>query len=569
MIAQLLVNLERNDYSEFPPPIDSEIEESVLPLLDQTIKRSRVEENSQLELSVQLLKCHTMLQSGAEPAKKILYQIEGIIGVHLPKTQINVCLKYYYYSLTGLLRMKEDDVMGAVESFSNAYAISFGLTSAERIIYYLGILYTQLKEYNMAISYFLEGADTVPDGGEMQHLFNLQLGSVYYIRGHYRIALWYFFKSVNSGFDNDNVLINEKICLCYILQGELELAKYYLAQINSSHTGPNLRVIPILLSAMIKVYEGSLEGALSLLRELRTLDLDTMESIAVKKTLGDIFLLKGELGEAERYLKGALYLSQEINNNDVLVGTLQALGKLYYHMGDYSKSTDYLLEAFNLSLKVNLRSEMISSLYLFLQLKIIQKKTDLVEHYLEIMRNVSENMENAISTYKFLLVKALWLESQDRLIQQADAQKILRELDDREIADFELRFLCKLRLVENLITELVSFDSKVIYEETAEHISDLLKSSKNINSPLYLIEALFIKCKIKIYNLDFVDAFKILTQISIACEENSYSQFHVRIQTIQNKISKYVELSESTELTRIKDAIRLTEIDDYIRLVFT
>ena len=566
MIAQLLENLERNDYSEFPPPIDSEIEESILPLLDLTIKRSRVEENSQLELSVQLLKCHTMLQSGTEPAKKILYQIEGIIGVHLPKTQIDVCLKYYYYCLTGLLRMKEDDVMGAVESFSNAYAISSGLTSAERIIYYLGVLYTQLKEYNMAISYFLEGADTVPDGGEVQHQFNLQLGSVYYIRGHYRIALWYFFKSVNSGFDNDNVLIHEKICLCYILQGELELAKYYLAQINSSHT---VKVIPVLLSAMIKVHEGSLEGALSLLKEVRTLDLDTMESIAVKKTLGEVFLLKGELDEAEKCLKGALHLSQEINNNDELVGTLQALGKLYYHRGDYDQSTDYLLEAFNLSLKVNLRSEMISSLYLFLQLKIIQKKVDLVEYYLEIMRNVSENMENAISTYKFLLVKALWLESQDRLIPQADAQKILRELNDREIADFELRFLCKLRLVENLITELASFDSKVIYEETTEYISDLLKSSKNINSPLYLIEGLFIKCKIKIYNLDFEDAFKILTQISIACEENSYSHFHIRIQTLRNEISKYVELSESTELTRIKDAIRLTEIDDYIRLVFT
>jgi hypothetical protein len=228
--------------------------------------------------------------------------------------------------------------------------------------------------------------------------------------------------------------------------------------------------------------------------------------------LGDIYIEKGELDKAQKYLMQGIKLTGEIGFRPTLLALLARIGSVYRMKGDYKQALKYLKQSITLSEKeINKFSRTISLFDLFL-IYLESNSSEKAKQTLGLLKGIADQTESRLHTQVYLLAKALLLKTKSRSRYRAEAEKILKEIIEGEILFPQIYMLSLVSLCDFLFEELYEYNEPEILDELEPLISRLLSIAEEQNSNLHLSEGKLLQAKLALIQMDIDNAKVFLTQ---------------------------------------------------------
>ena len=147
---------------------------------------------------------------------------------------------------------------------------------------------------------------------------------------------------------------------------------------------------------------------------------------------------------------------------------------IYYYLGQPERGID-LIQTSNNIVETIPQSPMFDSMnYLYLALCHLDlKDRSNVEKNIAKIENLHRENENEIIWQHLMIAKALYAKSDSRILKQAEAMEILKNIVDGKIIDFLLMRLAMVNLADILLDEFASTGNDESLSELREIISTL------------------------------------------------------------------------------------------------
>ncbi|MFA6922824.1 MAG: tetratricopeptide repeat protein [Bacteroidales bacterium] len=208
------------------------------------------------------------------------------------------------------------------------------------IYLYLGYIFFDQKNYDKALSYFLNALKKEKENGSYYSRLNIKIGDIYNDWGRYKEALGYYKKIIEVSLKSGDKLI---------------------AAYNMNRAGE--------IYLKINEYKPANEyatKALKILSELR----DSTGIQASMSILGNTYKKQKQYGKAFYYLKRAVEICQRTNYKQQVADNLFSIGELCFETKDYDNAIENFNSSLEMSKKLNSRKnifknyEALSKIYL-------------------------------------------------------------------------------------------------------------------------------------------------------------------------------------------------------------
>jgi len=298
----------------------------------------------------------------------------------------------------------------------------------------------------------------------------------------------------------------------------LELGKpiYIHMEANTNSIHFNISVIHYL--------KGEFDNAIEIRKELLELSrkeqLKNPEAIYLT-SLAEVFLQKGMIKEANKYVKESLVIREEIGDKLGVCHSLYLLSLIAIEKNDAKSAKKYLEQ---------------------LQLKVNELKSKPWNQY-----------------YQYL--KALVLKMSESISKRIQAEVLLEQLLEEEL-DYKLLVDTLFSICELLIFELKESGEKKILEKIHKFVIELHNLAKMNNSYSLIIETLRLQSQLALLELEVEKAKNLLSQANIIAKERGLERLRLKISNdimkVDNKSLKLNKLKEKT-LPKKMEIMKLVE----------
>ena len=331
----------------------------------------------------------------------------------------------------------------ANEALRLAEKINDRLKTADALSY-LGVIYCQKGNFEMALDYHLEARSIYLEVGNEWGFArsNINMGIIFSDQGYYDKALDYFFSALMIYEDQKNksgmsVVLNN-IGMVYEYQQNYELAEsYHLESLELKTELGDTKGISFSFNNLGLVYTGmgtydqALEYFYKAL-EIRQEFNDSREIANTFNNLGYLYLLLGNYEKSRQYLYNANSLYNEVGDKSGIAKSENHLGKLYSTINDQSRAKQLFLESLQTSKQVGLNRLM-------------------TENHLNLAELMAKNGDFERGFYyqkKLIQIK-------DSLFREDNRQRLseLQVMYDREKRENELQILMQNRQIHLLSSQ--------------------------------------------------------------------------------------------------------------------
>lgn len=257
--------------------------------------------------------------------------------------------------------------------------------------------------------------------------------------------------------------------------------------------------------------------------------------------IGNLYLIKGEYVPAISYYRQAYEYAKSDEQNHLMLIIDQNIGITNYYLGEWQKSLDHLQMSID---RINQYSypEKYSLGYIYKTLShLALGEMDNAREQIEILHKmkVEHNLKELDLHYD--LTYALFLKSQRRFINRAEAQILLRKIIDQEIIDIALTRLAMINMSDLLLEEYSIFGNEEAFEELNLLISTLYQVAQQQETIFLMIEVLIFQSKFMIINGNRIEAEELLDRASNLAMVNGIDRLVEKVKALRVKIEKDVD----------------------------
>jgi tetratricopeptide (TPR) repeat protein len=282
--------------------------------------------------------------------------------------------------------------------------------------------------------------------------------------------------------------------------------------------------------------------------------------------LGYVYDIKNDLDQAQQYLEMSLALNTQIGNKFLIMNNLNNLAKVFLKKGEIEEAKQILNKSLNMNSEeknvlVDSEARMI---YIFLAFDMNDQELAL-EHfrYLEEIESTNRQI-----SFRKKFTKAIMLRFSNRIISQAQAQKLFYEIIEEEEVPHDFKTMSLVHLSELLLNELK------VSEEIQDVLSDLIEVSKLLtliaekqSNYSLVIQSLFLQSKLSLLHNDLETARNYLIEASEMAKEKDlmglYEKAKKQMEELSEEVTKWTHLLKDN--VKIIDKLQHGDVLGYLK----
>ncbi|MFX0014384.1 MAG: tetratricopeptide repeat protein [Promethearchaeota archaeon] len=399
----------------------------------------------------------------------------------------------------------------------------------------LGILFVGKGEFNKALYYFQTSLKMFEELGMKSSIVKSynNIGLILWKNGNLREALGHYKMSLSLSEELKNnqfiAVTSLNIGLIYWNMGELDKALNY--------------------------YQKSLEIS----EEIK--DKDSMASCF--NNIGIIYQFKGELDQSLEYYQKSLALNEELGIKPDIALCLNNIGEIYHMKGSFEVAKEYFTKSLILFEEVGDNYNTSLALYNLVLVSIDSGLTKDSQLYLQKLQEIYIKEDKRHISQKFRLAKAILLKESERVINIAEAQKLLYEVAQEEMISLENNVTANLNLCELLLQELRATGNEEILMELKEVVFRLVSVAEGQNSYIWLAKTYWLQSKIALLEFDLERSQELLTQAELIANEKGLTKLLNKISSerdiLLNQFNKWEHVLD--QKPSVSEIIELTQIE--------
>ena len=282
--------------------------------------------------------------------------------------------------------------------------------------------------------------------------------------------------------------------------------------------------------------------------------------------IGIIFQFKGELDQALEFYQKSLAVHEELGMIPDVALCLNNIGEIYHAKGVFDVAIDYYKQSLILFEEVGDNYNACAALYNLVVVAVDRGSTKNSQPYLQKLQEIDIKEANKYINQKFRLAKAIVLKESERVVNIAEAQKLLQDIAHEEMISLEHNVTANLNLCELLLQELRTTGNEEILIELKEVVSRLQNIAEGQNSSIWLAKTYWLQSKIALLEFDLERSQELLTQAEIITNEKGLRKLLNKISSERdillsqfNKWEKVLEQKPS-----VREIIELTQIEEMV-----
>ncbi len=443
------------------------------------------------------------------------------------------------------------------------------------LYYYLGKIHRKKGNFKKAVEVFNKALlITEQIGTPYENAIVLNdLGITNGMKGDFHTSLDYFKQSL-AMFDileNSKSIVKLLNNIGQILwqQGDLDSAlDYYLRGQELSEKIGQKRLSTVLLLNIGLIIEGrgDLDSALDYFqRSLESFEeLKCPDEIAIcLNNMGRIQQVKGELDLALKYYEKSLAILEDLDNKHEIAICDNNIGLLYQLKGDYMEAASYLSKTLIIQEKIGNPVDISKTLQSIIENYVHGGAKESAEFYLKKLKQINEKEPSKVIAQMYQLCNAVVLKMSGRVIQRAEAQRLLTEIANSEVINHEITVDAMLNLFELLIFELRTTGNQEVLVEVKNLSERLLTIAQSQKSFVRLAEVYRLQSKLALLELDVKKGQHLLSQAQLFAETKGLNRLAQSISyefdSLLNDLTKWEDYIERN--ASISERFELAELE--------
>ncbi|MHA2097400.1 MAG: tetratricopeptide repeat protein [Candidatus Kariarchaeaceae archaeon] len=296
-------------------------------------------------------------------------------------------------------------------------------------------------------------------------------------------------------------------------------------------------------------------------------DLENKNGIALAlNNIGDVYQLKGELKLALDCYQQSLAIYEKLGMKQEIAMSLLNIGEIYSNQGNPEWAKRSYQQSLRIYKEVQNEPSICTVLYLLVLLFVQINEISTAHEYLQELQKISNRLNNSIVNHRYKIAYALTLKMSKRARDKVKSVEILEKLVAEEIIDHSLHMTAMIHLCDLLLYELKITGEEELLETINNLSNRLIDIAKEQSSYSLLVESYVIKSKIKLLELDIINAQELMDQALLIAEERDLRSLAIKVYSDKTLLEAQIDqwqylvkhkapLNERIEISRLEDII--------------
>ncbi|MHA2169690.1 MAG: tetratricopeptide repeat protein [Candidatus Kariarchaeaceae archaeon] len=436
---------------------------------------------------------------------------------------------------------------------------------------YFGNLVQAIESYNESIKIRENSTDIFDLAGSYN-----QLGLTHYHKGNLEDAVQCYLKSIPLYQELNNssyiIKLSINIGLCYWKIGDLEQAiKYYVIakELNDEIQNDVFAGVILMNLGLISSDKGALNDALNYYQEcvallLKQNNLDQLQH--AYNNIGIIHDKRGELNKALEYYSKSFELCSKLGDQNLIERSYHNLGITYRKLQNYDTAHRNFTQSLELARKLDHPLHISDNLYDLIITDIHMGNTEKAESHMAELTQIANSEDNIRISILHQLSRANLLKIANRIIDQAQAIKIFKEIVEEENIYYDLKIEAMIHLSDLLVVDLIATKNEDIVTEAISIIDKIYNYATKEHSTALIIESLVLRSKYALLQDEVTEADGILKRALELAKKHKLSYILTKVETERKNLEK--DLEKWNELARrgapILERVEAANLDEYI-----
>ena len=258
--------------------------------------------------------------------------------------------------------------------------------------------------------------------------------------------------------------------------------------------------------------------------------------------LGIISHQKGDFNQALEYMKQSLEAIKEIGNEELTAYSLYNIGCIYHQKRNLPLSLDYLKQSLLIREKLDNKISISEILFELIYVFVDMNSTNHARKYLKTLQEINAESKNKLINQLALVGEGLILKNSKRARDFGRAEELLEQVTNEEIIKLEVTILAMLNLCDILLKELTLSNENEIFNDFNTLVKRLYEIAKEQKSHWLQAETLWLKAKLKLVNMEPLEAQQLLTQAEQITKDKGLKRLAMKISSeLDDILSQYDE----------------------------
>lgn len=295
---------------------------------------------------------------------------------------------------------------------------------------------------------------------------------------------------------------------------------------------------------------------------------DKMLILYTTKWLGFTYGIKGEMDLALEYQKRYLALAIELNAKQEIIGAHNTLGMAYTKKDEFKRAIKHLKKGLSICHEINSWKTFIVSTSLF--------EAYLKSNSLEKAQQCHDRMGLLVKqgTYKFnelayRLQEATLLKKSPHKTSHSKAEKIFKEVADKETTFIEFKFDALVNLCDLYLTRLKKTSNLKDLDKVQPYLDKIRVIANNEGVYSLLVEMNSLQAKLRLVIFEFKEAQLLLIKALDIANMHGLNLLAKRVEHEQTELSKNFLKWEKLKTSggKISERMDLARVDEQIQIL--
>jgi len=268
---------------------------------------------------------------------------------------------------------------------------------------------------------------------------------------------------------------------------------------------------------------------------------------------GVIYSCIGEYDISLKHSIIGLTLFKRINNNFKIASSFNNIGYTYGDKGEYDLSLEYLEESLMLLGKIPYKGlyNIEPPIEGLISVSLEKGDFERAQKYFHRLENMFNQRKESQVELVYQYGKALMLKRSSRIRDKAKAEKLLKQVIEKETLLFDIIIKAYIHLCDLLLAEFRINNNSEVLDDLNQYIAKLLAIAEKSHSYLIFCETFILQAKLALINFNVKAARRFLTQAQKIAESYGIKRLAMKISYEHDELLKQSKMWKNLKESEI------------------